>query len=124
MTRGMRTLGFTLIELLVVVAIIALLIAILLPSLGKARLQAKNTQCLAVERGMSQLYYSYCTDNGGSSISYRATFPNLGNLSTALNPTRDAWGELMWPSPFNKAIRRYDALPARISTRCGFARWP
>jgi prepilin-type N-terminal cleavage/methylation domain-containing protein/prepilin-type processing-associated H-X9-DG protein len=56
--------GFTLIELLVVVAIIALLIAILLPALGRARSLANTTRCLANVRGMGSATNLYVSDWG------------------------------------------------------------
>ncbi len=55
--------GFTLIELLVVVAIIALLIAILLPSLAKAREAAKRTVCGQNVKGILGACNVYARDN-------------------------------------------------------------
>jgi prepilin-type N-terminal cleavage/methylation domain-containing protein len=55
--------AFTLIELLVVVSIIALLIGILLPTLGEARRQAGIVSCIATIRGNGQGVASYTSDN-------------------------------------------------------------
>ncbi len=60
--RARRRRAFTLIELLVVVAIIALLISILLPSMAKAREQAKRVQCAAHMHQIGIGLSSYATD--------------------------------------------------------------
>lgn len=59
----MKRKGFTLIELLVVVAIIALLISILLPSLSRARELAKRAVCASNLRGIGQGCHIYSNDN-------------------------------------------------------------
>ncbi len=61
-----RTKGFTLIELLVVIAIIALLIAILLPSLARARELAKRTVCGTQLKAVGSAAVMYGNDNAGS----------------------------------------------------------
>ena len=59
--------GFSLIELLMVISIIALLLSILMPALGRAREQAKSTVCLAHIRGISQSTVMYL-DNDGQNV--------------------------------------------------------
>lgn len=57
--------GFTLIELLVVVAIIVVLMAILMPSLGRAREQAKSLLCQTQARSLAIADIMYADENNG-----------------------------------------------------------
>lgn len=65
MFTALRLRAFTLIELLVVVVVIGLLMALLLPSLGAAREQAKKARCLANLKQIATATQLYAIENHG-----------------------------------------------------------
>ncbi len=73
--------GFTLIELLVVVAVIAILIGLLLPALGRARASAWQAKGLSTQRQIAVGLINYTTSNNGFYPGLNTTGIRLENLS-------------------------------------------
>jgi prepilin-type processing-associated H-X9-DG protein len=103
-----------LIELLVVVSIIALLISILLPSLSRARNQAKATVCLTNLRSITQSMNLYANDNAGVLPPFRLKTAKPESSETYVNEWGRAKPRWQWfvaddvepvidPRPFIKA---------------------
>ncbi|MFQ6047857.1 MAG: prepilin-type N-terminal cleavage/methylation domain-containing protein [Phycisphaerae bacterium] len=82
--------GFTLIELLTVVAIISLLISILMPSLNRARRQAKAVHCLARLSDFAKAFSAYYNSYGA--LPPAEFFPDKDNFPQ----TRHGWAELLF----------------------------
>jgi prepilin-type N-terminal cleavage/methylation domain-containing protein/prepilin-type processing-associated H-X9-DG protein len=101
-TRGLAVTdsdGFTLIELLVVIAIIAVLAAMLLPALAKAKQKAQGISCLNNHNQLLKAWYMYYCDNRDQLVySYSGGDAQGGDIANANPTTYSGWclGWLDW----------------------------
>lgn len=107
--------GFTIIELLVVIGIICILLGILLPAIGRAREQTRQTVCMSNLRQLGTAFHAYAMHNDGH-------FPYHSDWGPTLS--KEDW--LYWQKTRDvrqSAIAKYFSTLDDMSLRCPSDDW-
>ena len=87
--RGRPRRGFSVVELLVVVAIIAVLLAIVVPGIGRAKELARRAVCMTSLRGLAQACHSYAAER-------EQRLPNMHDYGGSQYNASSYWLSLKW----------------------------
>jgi prepilin-type processing-associated H-X9-DG protein len=100
----MRRFGLTLTELILVIGIIAVLFALLVPSLQRSRLQAKTVVCMSNIRQLNSVFAMYVSDSGKFPYGFDDTSDNPPSGGYAGNQLYDrmGWWWFNYPKEFYK----------------------
>lgn len=102
--------GFTLIELLVVIAIIAVLAALLLPALARAKLKAAQSACLSNERQLTVAGRMFADDNDGNVLCMTDSSGNIKEWAGGF------WGGPGGPTFFGTVDQMTQQAQAQLMT--------
>ncbi len=107
----MKRSGFTLVELLVVISIIAILIALLLPALAKAKQEALSVQCASNLKSLGQITAEY-TDTYDGFLPFGADWSQfIGGEYPSIGP-ENQWNSLLFAFDSGEStIQLYDPAP-------------